>query len=541
MYARAVRRLRRSAVWTPTRSSVHPSTRSLPVAESRRADRRATQMPRFGRGRCAVSQASRFATASGLPDHDVRHAHPEDERGCGAAQRQPEHAARVGAPLRLSQAAALGRPAPPLHARRGRRAARRAAAGPVDLLGRQPRTRGAEHRHAHARRRARRLRARPRRQRDGVRARAALRRALRRGGPAARRSTSSASASALDSAPWAFAARWADGWLRRAQRLAPPPSRPLAILVGDATRNELDPDALGDARLRAVLRPRRRARHGAAGRAASAASATSSRRCRRTPSSSPAAIVSDDDVARWAYRVRAASGQLPTALFRRTHHGAKVRSAAGARVLPDTPFGAQRQLLALIDDRSDDRFERRRRAAAAIDRQARRVARHRHEEAARRPARSRSTSAASSSCPSAGTAACRRRPSVESRRLARLRPLRPRARPAGAVRPRPARRRAVPRHRLDAVGLRRVGHAPRSCSAPTRRWRSTGTSPTSSSRPTRTRRARENLLVLLVDAASGSGEPRTAVVRPRSEFGVRFRARIGPCGPPHAALLVLAD
>lgn len=51
----------------------------------------------------------------------------------------------------------------------------------------------------------------------------------------------------------------------------------------------------------------------------------------------------------------------------------------------------------------------------------------------------------------------------------------------------------------------------------------------------------ENLLVLLVDAASGVGEPRTAVVRPRSEFGVRFRARIGPCGPPHAALLVLTD
>ncbi|MDX6677545.1 MAG: hypothetical protein QOE31_1597 [Solirubrobacteraceae bacterium] len=51
----------------------------------------------------------------------------------------------------------------------------------------------------------------------------------------------------------------------------------------------------------------------------------------------------------------------------------------------------------------------------------------------------------------------------------------------------------------------------------------------------------ENLLVLLVDAASGTGEPRTAVVRPRQEFGVRFRARIGPCGPPHAALLVLTD
>ncbi len=49
----------------------------------------------------------------------------------------------------------------------------------------------------------------------------------------------------------------------------------------------------------------------------------------------------------------------------------------------------------------------------------------------------------------------------------------------------------------------------------------------------------ENLLVLLVEAASGPGAPRTAVVRPRDEFGVRFRARIGPCGPPHAALLVL--
>ncbi len=51
----------------------------------------------------------------------------------------------------------------------------------------------------------------------------------------------------------------------------------------------------------------------------------------------------------------------------------------------------------------------------------------------------------------------------------------------------------------------------------------------------------ENLLVLLVDAASASGPPRTAVVRPRDEFGVRFRARIGPCGPPRAALLVLTD
>lgn len=50
----------------------------------------------------------------------------------------------------------------------------------------------------------------------------------------------------------------------------------------------------------------------------------------------------------------------------------------------------------------------------------------------------------------------------------------------------------------------------------------------------------ENLLALLVDVAGGAGEPRTTVVRPRQEFGVRFKARIGPCGPPHAALLVLS-
>ena len=45
---------------------------------------------------------------------------------------------------------------------------------------------------------------------------------------------------------------------------------------------------------------------------------------------------------------------------------------------------------------------------------------------------------------------------------------------------------------------------------------------------------------MLVEVAGGAGDSRTAVVRPRQEFGVRFRARIGPCGPPHAALLVLS-
>lgn len=46
-----------------------------------------------------------------------------------------------------------------------------------------------------------------------------------------------------DSAAWAFSARWADDWLRRAARLAPPPGPRLSILLGCAVRHELDPDA----------------------------------------------------------------------------------------------------------------------------------------------------------------------------------------------------------------------------------------------------------------------------------------------------------
>lgn len=45
----------------------------------------------------------------------------------------------------------------------------------------------------------------------------------------------------------------------------------------------------------------------------------------------------------------------------------------------------------------------------------------------------------------------------------------------------------------------------------------------------------------IVDAAHGDDEPATAVVRPWNTFGVRLRARIAPCGPPRAALIVLQD
>lgn len=43
----------------------------------------------------------------------------------------------------------------------------------------------------------------------------------------------------------------------------------------------------------------------------------------------------------------------------------------------------------------------------------------------------------------------------------------------------------------------------------------------------------------IADAVSKGDEPFHAFVRPWNTFGVRMRARIAPCGPPRAALLVL--
>jgi hypothetical protein len=50
-----------------------------------------------------------------------------------------------------------------------------------------------------------------------------------------------------------------------------------------------------------------------------------------------------------------------------------------------------------------------------------------------------------------------------------------------------------------------------------------------------------DLVNLLMHAARGDGEVHEVVVRPTSEYGIRYWARIGPCGPPHAALVVLGD
>lgn len=44
---------------------------------------------------------------------------------------------------------------------------------------------------------------------------------------------------------------------------------------------------------------------------------------------------------------------------------------------------------------------------------------------------------------------------------------------------------------------------------------------------------------IVVAAGQGDDEPHRTTVRPANVFGVRIRARVGVCGPPRAALIVL--
>jgi DNA-binding transcriptional MerR regulator len=153
-----------------------------------------------------------------------------------------------------------------------------------------------------------------------------------------------------DSAPWALAARWAGEWLLRAQRLSPPASSRPSVLLGDATRDQLDPDALALRALelsttRVGLRTLTLPITGLAG-LGDVLSAYA-----------PRVVViaggeeNDDDVARWAYRVRAAAGALPVLLFHRNGRGDRTRTT-GARHLAAAPTLAASQLLDLVEGSS---------------------------------------------------------------------------------------------------------------------------------------------------------------------------------------------
>jgi DNA-binding transcriptional MerR regulator len=139
------------------------------------------------------------------------------------------------------------------------------------------------------------------------------------------------------SAAWAFAARWATDWLRRQTRLSPAPTRSVSLLLGDATRGELDPDRpavaafelfCSRAGAKVLMLP-----VGAISGLGEAAAGVS------------VAVVAgsgagEEDVRRWLGSVRAVAGPVPLLFF---------RAAARSRgVVPSAPLEAQRKLFELL-------------------------------------------------------------------------------------------------------------------------------------------------------------------------------------------------
>jgi DNA-binding transcriptional MerR regulator len=150
-----------------------------------------------------------------------------------------------------------------------------------------------------------------------------------------------------ESAAWAFAAHWAADWLRRAVRLASAPARPFAVLIGDATRDELDPDS-----------PRLRVlellciRSGIDVLTLSARGVTGIGEAVAVHRPDLVIIagghLSDDAVARWAYAARLAAGAVPMAVYRRGDGRASTQTT-GARALPPDPATACRRVMGLLE------------------------------------------------------------------------------------------------------------------------------------------------------------------------------------------------
>lgn len=148
-----------------------------------------------------------------------------------------------------------------------------------------------------------------------------------------------------DSVQWAFSARWGNSWLRRAQRLVTPSVRSITVVLGDASRDDLDVDAAYIRALELLL-----ARSGAAvlGLSVRGVSNMSEALAAHRPDVVVIAggALADDAVARWAYAVRLATGALPVAVYRRGSQRQRVRTT-GAGLLPSVPAEAVRHLMEL--------------------------------------------------------------------------------------------------------------------------------------------------------------------------------------------------
>ena len=156
----------------------------------------------------------------------------------------------------------------------------------------------------------------------------------------------------LSSTSWAFAARWAVEWLARAQRVTPVSPHARGVLIGDASDGGLDPAS-----------PYIRALELCCTRAGAAVLTLPVMAVARV--SEPIAVIQpaviviagghapDDAVARWAYGVRQASGEVPFVLF---HRGLDT-SMNGPRshTLPISPVDAERTITQMLRGVGDPR------------------------------------------------------------------------------------------------------------------------------------------------------------------------------------------
>lgn len=150
-----------------------------------------------------------------------------------------------------------------------------------------------------------------------------------------------------ESAAWAFASHWGADWLRRAVRLAPPPVRPVSVVIGDAARDELDPDS---PHLRALELFCARAGMSVLSLSARGVSGIGDAVSVHRPNLVVVAggQLDDDTVARWAYAIRLACGPIPVATFRRGGPRVRMRTT-GTRVLPAGPLAAQQRISEIVE------------------------------------------------------------------------------------------------------------------------------------------------------------------------------------------------
>jgi MerR family transcriptional regulator, light-induced transcriptional regulator len=141
---------------------------------------------------------------------------------------------------------------------------------------------------------------------------------------------------------WAFATGWANAWLERTGRIVERGTAPAHVLIGDCTESQLDPSA---PYVRALAVCCRRAGAGVLTLSVRAGDGMKE----VTAAFEPSAVViaggwlGDDEVAGWAYALRAAAGELPFLVY---HRGLNPAVAVSRReILPSRPVAARRIIL----------------------------------------------------------------------------------------------------------------------------------------------------------------------------------------------------